>query len=141
MNLRGIAKPGSLLKRTVPEKKKRQTARHHDDGHLEYLRKLPCVVTGRRPVEAAHIRYGSLIWGKPLTGKGIKPDDRFALPLHPDVHRAQHEANEFEWWGRVGLDPLVLAMRLWEVSGDIAEGEKVCAQALKLVRPSWRKEA
>lgn len=118
---------GSLLKGERPRKPVK--ARAKDGDHLAYLRTLPCVITGKSPVEAAHIRFGSKLWGKPITGIGTKPDDRWCLPLSPDLHREQHAGSEAKFWQDHGLDPLVIAARLWEASGDHAAGLKIIRDA------------
>lgn len=104
------------------KKRPRQT----DDKHLAWLRTLPCVVSRKRPVEAAHIRFGDPIYGKRETGMGEKPDDRWCLPLHPDMHREQHAAgDERAWWQAKGLDPCQIALALYGVSGDDDAAETI----------------
>lgn len=132
MSLRRAA-IGSLLKggpTAAPTKGKAKAtagAREESGAYLAFLRKLPCVLTGKRPVEAAHIRFADKAWGKPLTGIGVKPSDRWCLPLSPDKHREQHAAgNERTWWKKQGVDPLVVATRLYfEAAGDLAKGEAI----------------
>ena len=51
-----------------PSKGKRRP-REHDDKHLAFIRTLPCVITGKRPVEAAHVRYADLAYGKRETAQ------------------------------------------------------------------------
>jgi hypothetical protein len=119
---------GSLLK-SVDKARKPVKARAKDDDHLAFLRTLPCVVTGSSPVEAAHIRYGSKIWGKPISGIGTKPDDRWCLPLSPDKHREQHSGSEAAFWKAHGIEPLVTAARLYEASGDHATALKIIRDA------------
>lgn len=85
-------------------------------AYLDLIRALPCVLTGR-PAEAAHVRYGDPSRGKPETGMGQKPHDRWALPLCPELHRlhkgCQHDSNEREWWSQWGIDPIDACIRLW----------------------------
>lgn len=70
-------------------------------------------------VEAAHIRYGDLRYGKRETGIAEKPSDCWVLPLCPNHHRAQHAfGDEAEWWRRIGIDPLRLAALVYLHSGD-----------------------
>ena len=83
--------------------------------HLDLIRQLPCILSGRA-AEAAHIRYADSSHGKAETGVGRKPDDLWTLPLAPELHRllkgCQHDSNEREWWAQFGIDPLAVAKRL-----------------------------
>lgn len=100
-----------------PGKKRRP--REHNKAHLEFIRELPCLVTGTRPVEAAHIRYAELRWGKFSVGISEKPHDKWSVPLAPLVHRDQHAAgDERGWWKLKGIDPVLVAMALWANTGD-----------------------
>jgi len=110
--------------------KKQKSARVHDDAHLRWLRTLPCIVSGKRPVEAAHIRFGSLAYGKFPTGGGEKPSDKWAVPLHPDLHREQHSGNEELFWAKRGLDPLAIASALFMNSGDDAAAETIINESV-----------
>lgn len=125
---------GSLLKGDKT-KKKRQTARQHDDGHLAFIRSLPCLVTGGK-AEAAHIRFTSRIWGKDNPGVGCKPADRWAVPLCHEEHMAQHAHKDGEaaWWAEKGIDPLVIAARLFEASGDEQQALKIIRDARLLMK-------
>jgi hypothetical protein len=84
--------------------------------HLDLIRQLPCLLSGR-PAEAAHIRYADAKHGKAETGVGRKPDDRWTVPLCPELHRllkgCQHDSDERAWWQQFGVDPLDVAGRLW----------------------------
>lgn len=110
----------------VRQKRPRQEA----TDHLRWLRSLPCAVTGKRPVEAAHIRFADAASGKREAGTSAKPDDKWAVPLHPEKHRDQHQTgDERLWWSRFGIDPIVLAAKLWAASGDDEAGEAIIASA------------
>ncbi len=111
-----------------PSKGKRRP-RIKDDQYLRWLRTLPCVLTGSRPVEAAHVRFASPVYGKRETGKSEKPSDRWALPLSPDKHREQHGENEVLFWLRHGVDPLQVCAALWASEMDDEVAEIILAQA------------
>jgi hypothetical protein len=117
-----FAPMGSLLKGPKGSHKARRK-RDMDPGHLTALRACPCVVCLRTPAEAAHIRMGSPEHGKPMTGIGIRPDDRWCLSLCPWHHRlapdAQHKGSEREFYERHGIDPFALAVALYAASPDI----------------------
>lgn len=90
-----------------------------DAAHLKWLHELPCLVTGKRPVEAAHVSYADPTYGKRERGKSEKADDRWAVPLCREEHAKQHSlGNERAYWASVGIDPLKVAAALYGVTGD-----------------------
>lgn len=97
-----------------------------NSDYLKFLHDLPCVITGRSPVEAAHLNFPALEYGHFGRGKGTKAPDRWALPLCAEVHRGaggQHSTGEREWWESQGIDPHLLALTifgLWSDMGDDA---------------------
>lgn len=103
--------------------------RRTDDAHLKWLRTLPCIITGSRPVEAAHIRYADPAYGKRDTGKAEKPDDRWCLPISPDKHREQHSGSEREFWAKHSIDPCRVALALHAISGDDDAAEIIIRNA------------
>lgn len=99
-------------------------------AHLDFIRSLPCLITGVRDVEAAHIRYGNTRWGKRSTGMGEKPDDQWVVPLSQKVHREQHDFGDEElWWREKGIDPVLIALALWRASGDEQAAESIISEA------------
>lgn len=123
-----IPRPSTAFADTAAKGKKRQ--RQTVEAHLRFIRSLPCLVTGTRPVEAAHVRYADMRYGKRITGAGEKPDDHWVVPLSPDMHRDQHKHDERTWWASKGIDPLMVALALWRASGD----EDVCEQIIREAR-------
>jgi len=97
-------------------KHKRMKASGKSPTHLDLIRQLPCLLSGR-PSEAAHVRYADASHGKSETGAGRKPDDRWVVPLCPELHRlnkgCQHDSDERAWWKQFGVDPLAVAKQLW----------------------------
>ena len=92
--------------------------------HLAFVRQLPCVACGKAaPSEAAHVRTGT------DGGVGVKPGDRYAVPLCTACHARQHRIGELSFWSARRIDPLNVALRLWTVSGDIKAGERTVFQA------------
>ena len=116
------------------DKSSKATASFKDEKHLAFIRELPCVITGAYGCEACHIRMGSAEHNKKRTGKGQKPSDAWTVPMHPDLHREQHTMNESAFWSRYGIDPFELAIRIYEVSGDIEAGKEVIGKARGNVR-------
>ncbi len=84
--------------------------------YLAWLHDLPCVVSGRQPVDAAHVSFANPAYGAHGRGKGQKASDRWALPVSPELHAEQHackDGNEREWWASKGINPHLIATVLW----------------------------
>jgi len=96
--------------------------------HLAFVRQLPCVACGKAaPSEAAHVRAGT------DGGVGVKPGDRYAVPLCASCHAKQHRIGELSFWSGLRIDPLNVALRLWTVSADIKAGERTVFRARQLI--------
>jgi hypothetical protein len=97
-------------------KRKRVKPSGKSSTHLDMIRRLPCLLSGR-PAEAAHIRYPDSRHGKQETGIGRKPDDKWTVPLCPELHRllagSQHNGSERKWWEQFKIDPLAVAIELY----------------------------
>lgn len=95
----------------------RRTKRRRSDGgdFLAFLRTLPCLVTGSyNSVQAAHVNYADLRYGKLGRGKSQKDDDSWAVPLSEKEHAYQHAfGDEERYWKSVGIDPVRVAISLW----------------------------
>ena len=82
--------------------------RVRDRVHLKSVAKQPCLICGRRPADAHHLRYAQ----HPALGR--KVSDEFTVPLcrghHREVHRCGDEA---AWWRKTGIDPTLTARLLW----------------------------
>ena len=98
-----------------------------DKGYLAFIHELPCVVSGRTPVEAAHISYAEPRYGKLGRGKSQKESDRWCLPLAPAEHIRQHAMGERAYWARVGIDPCVVALALYGVYPSVELARLVIA--------------
>src|SRR3954453_21324456 len=104
--------PLPRIPRTVLRGKPKPDLRRRTQ-HLAFVRQLPCVACGQAaPSEAAHVRSGS------DGGAGIKPSDRYSLPLCSECHAMQHQFGELRFWSVLWIDPLNVAFGLWTISGD-----------------------
>lgn len=94
--------------------------REKNNGHLAWIRTLPCVVClSYANSDPAHIRSASSKHGKRQTGMAEKPDDRWVTPLCREHHDAQHaRGDELAWWAENRIDPFSLALALYGASGD-----------------------
>ena len=82
--------------------------RERDRDHLRFVATQPCLVCGRTPSDAHHLRFAE------PRAMGRKVSDRFAVPICRLHHRELHRrGNERAWWQSQGIDPLVSAADLW----------------------------
>ncbi len=86
--------------------------RIRDREHLAFVASQPCLVCGRRPAQAHHLRFAQ------PRAMGMKVSDEFTLPLCNTHHDSLHRTgDERAWWARHGIiDPLKIAARLWAAS-------------------------
>jgi DNA recombination protein Rad52 len=99
----------SLL--AIPEVK-----RLRDKDPLRFVATHPCLVCGRQPAEAHHLKFSQ------PSALGRKVSDAFTVPLCALHHRDLHTTgNELAWWERKQIDPLVTANMLWNESHGRAE--------------------
>lgn len=82
-------------------------------AYLDWIRTLPCLVTRREGVEAAHVSFADPRAGKLGRGKGSKENDQWAVPLCPEEHRRQHSMSEHDYWASVGINPVQVAAFLY----------------------------
>jgi ERF superfamily len=83
--------------------------RYRNREHLRYVTLQPCLLCGRKPSDAHHLRF---VQPRALSRKA---SDEFAVPLCRIHHRAAHRANsERTWWKAAGIDPLKVARKLWK---------------------------
>ena len=82
--------------------------RERDRDHLKFVATQGCLVCGRTPSDAHHIRFAE------ERAMGRKVSDRFTVPIcrlhHRDLHR---RGDERGWWQSQGIEPLVIAADLW----------------------------
>jgi len=82
--------------------------RIRDRDHVKSVAKQPCLVCGRRPADAHHLRFAQ----SPALGR--KVSDEFTVPLcrghHREVHRCGDEAG---WWDKAGIDAAAAARVFW----------------------------
>jgi hypothetical protein len=82
--------------------------RIRDKEHVRFVTKQPCLICGRQPSDAHHLRFAQ------LQALGRKVSDEFTVPLCRGHHREVHHCgDETAWWRKVGIDPSVTARALW----------------------------
>ena len=89
--------------------------RERDREHLKFVASQPCVVCGRTPSDAHHIKFAE------QRAMGRKVSDKFTVPICRLHHRELHRrGNERAWWEGQGIDPLAVAGILWTRTHAVA---------------------
>ena len=89
--------------------------RERDRDHLKFVTSQPCLVCGRTPSDAHHIKFAE------QRAMGRKVSDKFTVPICRLHHRELHRrGNERVWWEAQGIDPLPIATSLWEKTHAVA---------------------
>ena len=87
--------------------------------HLRFVASHPCVVCGRQPSHAHHVRFAQ------PKGLGLKVSDEFTVPLCAIHHHENHAVgNERQWWQDRKLEPLTVARKLWKESRQLDQRPK-----------------
>ena len=86
-----------------------KTIRLRDKDHRKFVSLQPCIVCGRTPADAHHLRFAQ------PRALGRKVSDEFTVPVCRVHHRELHRhGNEASWWKTNNLDPLPIALGLWQ---------------------------
>jgi hypothetical protein len=111
------ATPSPVALSAMPRPRRRVAAkaiRLRDKEHCKFVTTQACVVCGRKPSEAHHIRFAQ------PRALGRKVSDDYTVPVcrlhHRELHRYGDEAS---WWAGVSIDPLPIALDLWRRSSPI----------------------
>ena len=119
-----------MAARIVPEGgwesrlKPARTPRVKVDRHRQFIKTLPCIccmIERGAEIQAddpMHIRSASALHGKDETGGGRTADDRWTLPGCRPHHDEQHRGDELAFWQGMGIDPFLLALVLWGLTGN-----------------------
>jgi Rad52/22 family double-strand break repair protein len=126
-----VADPVSLLPPQAPATRIDKSAlllgepkRLRDKEHLKFVAKQPCLVCGRQPADAHHLRFAQ------PRALGLKVSDEFTVPLCRTHHRNLHQTgNELTWWEKARIEPLPIARKLWETSHPRAAASKPASAA------------
>ena len=82
--------------------------RERDRNHLRFVASQPCLLCGRTPSDAHHIKYAE------ARAMSRKVSDKFTVPVCRLHHRELHRrGDERAWWEALGVDPLATAAKLW----------------------------
>jgi hypothetical protein len=84
------------------------TRRHRDKAHLKFVASQPCLVCGRSPADAHHLRFTQ------PRAMGRKVSDEFTVPLCRTHHRDNHRfGDEQAWWNDRAIDAVGTSRQLW----------------------------
>ena len=93
-----------------------KTVRLRDKEHRKFVSRQACLVCGRTPSDPHHLTFMQ------PRALGHRVSDEFTVPVCRIHHRELHrQGDEAAWWGKVHIDPLPVALRLWQhtrLNGD-----------------------
>jgi hypothetical protein len=86
-----------------------KTVRLRDKDHRRYVLRQACLVCGRVPSDPHHLTFTQ------PRALGRRVSDEFIVPVCRVHHRELHRSgNEAAWWQRLNIDPVPVALRLWQ---------------------------
>jgi ERF superfamily len=86
--------------------------RRRDKEYRQFVSSQPCLVCGRSPTDAHHLRFAQ------PRALGMKVSDEFTVPICRVHHRELHHiGDERVWWHNLNIDPLPIASNLWQRGG------------------------
>jgi hypothetical protein len=98
--------------------------RVRDRDHVRYVAHQSCLVCGRRPCDAHHLRFAR------SRALGRKVSNEFTVPLCRGHHREVHRfGDEAAWWTKAGIDPAASARVLWLRTHPLAGGPTKTTEA------------
>ena len=99
--------------------------RIRDRDHLRFVAQQPCLICGRQPCDAHHLRFTQ------SRALGRKVSDEFTVPLCRGDHRELHRhGDEAAWWSNAGIDPTKTARELWLTSHPLQNNNQAVATAV-----------
>jgi hypothetical protein len=86
-----------------------KTVRVRDKEHRKFVSRQACLVCGRTPSDPHHLTFMQ------PRALGNRVSDEFTVPVCRIHHRELHrQGDEAAWWGKIHIDPLPVAHRLWQ---------------------------
>jgi DNA recombination protein Rad52 len=115
----GLAAPSGSASRNLPAKIDKsvltisEPKRIRSKEHLRFVAQQPCLICGRKPSHAHHIRFAQ------PRGLALKVSDEFTVPLCAIHHHENHTTgNEKAWWQQHKIEPVEIAEDLWRQSRE-----------------------
>ena len=113
---------GSTKSISLPEPR-----RIRDREHVRSVMRNGCLVCGRTPSDAHHLRFTQ------KRALGRKVSDEFTVPLCRGHHRELHRhGDEAGWWTKLALDPIAAARALWLQSHPLQTAEWITNNGQKV---------
>jgi ERF superfamily len=82
--------------------------RRRDKEHCKFVAAQPCIVCGRNPADAHHLRFAQ------PRALSRKVSDEYTVPVCRSHHRQLHRyGDEASWWAGINIDPIPIALALW----------------------------
>lgn len=84
--------------------------------HLAFTRGFVCSIADKPghtcsgKTEACHVRTGT------DGGTGMKPSDKWVIPICAEGHREQHQIGEAAFEAKYKIDMKAIAQKLWSIS-------------------------
>ena len=92
--------------------------RVRDRHHVKFVAQQTCLVCGRTPCDAHHLRFTQ------SRALGRKVGDAYTVPLCRGHHREVHRfGDEAAWWNSLKIDPTIAARELWLNSHPLPFGQ------------------
>ena len=89
--------------------------RHRSKEHLQFVAQQPCLICGRSPSHAHHVRFAQ------SKGSALKVSDEFTVPLCAIHHSENHSTgDERSWWQKHNIEPLPIARRFGRKAASVA---------------------
>src|SRR5262245_39635823 len=86
-----------------------KTVRLRDKEHRKFVSRPACLVCVRTPSDPHHLTFMQ------PRALGHRVSDEFTVPVCRAHHRELHrQGDEAAWWDKVHIDPLPVALRLWQ---------------------------
>jgi hypothetical protein len=99
-----------------------KTVRLRDKEHRKFILRQPCLVCGRVPSDPHHLTFTQ------PRAMGSRVSDEFIVPVCRLHHRELHRSgDEIAWWQKLKIDPLPVALRLWQqrrTDGEVIRPEE-----------------
>jgi hypothetical protein len=96
----------------------RKRVRLRDNDHRGFVLQQACLVCGRVPSDPHHLTFTQ------PRALGRRVSDEFIVPVCRVHHRELHRSgDEVAWWRKLNIDPLPVALRLWQhtrADGELA---------------------
>ena len=107
--------------------------RIRDRDHVRHVAKQACLICGRQPCDAHHLRFAQ------SRALGRKVSDEFTVPLCRGHHREVHRVgDEPAWWQTAGINPLTVSRMLWLETHPLPNGSTRKKKFVQDGGPPWR---